>query len=378
MAKDPASKSQLRPSVNRPRAVRPNLLMKHYLGPAKHKMRDVLGVFSSHYPHLDLRPIVDAYRFARYLHDGQKRLTGDPYIVHPVDVAYRIARAGAGRALIASGLLHDVIEDCGVTYFDLANLFGRRVAELVCKVTKPKYVSSTWVFADEPRFYLRKDKYTDELYSQRADVYFSNLLQDFNAMLLKVMDSLSNLNEMETMPAYKRDRNVRTMIEQILWMVPRILGPEAYYETVFELKRWGFEIPEHLLPKDPESSIVVLPSRADVGIELFAAMPPPNADYLSVYLPGRRNIIFEIGFPSSIVGERPSDKLMRLVARIFERSVVTQTVSLVSPEVAAHETLLGIRLASPAEAETIINCATEIYGEVMAPHSHYTLGKQNR
>src|SRR5436190_17681088 len=78
----------------------------------------------------------DAYNFALEAHNGQMRESGDPYIVHPVDAAITVAGMNMDAPSIAAALLHDVVEDCGVTAEEIAKLFGDEVAHIVDGVTK--------------------------------------------------------------------------------------------------------------------------------------------------------------------------------------------------------------------------------------------------
>lgn len=89
--------------------------------------------------------IIDATRFAIKSHDGQKRkITGDPYIQHPMMVSLILATHGVSEDLIIAGLLHDVIEDCGVKHHQLVGMFGQEVADLVADVTEPPKAQMKW------------------------------------------------------------------------------------------------------------------------------------------------------------------------------------------------------------------------------------------
>src|SRR5690606_27527296 len=83
---------------------------------------------------LDL--IMDAYEFAKEKHEGQFRKSKDPYIQHPLEVAYMLAEIQSSPITIAAGLLHDVLEDTDVTKEDLTKKFGTDVVTIVDGVTK--------------------------------------------------------------------------------------------------------------------------------------------------------------------------------------------------------------------------------------------------
>lgn len=76
-----------------------------------------------------------ARRFATIAHQGQTRDNGDPYIIHPEQVARILSQVTSDPNIIAAGWLHDVIEDCGVSYETLVEQFNPRVADLVTEVT---------------------------------------------------------------------------------------------------------------------------------------------------------------------------------------------------------------------------------------------------
>ena len=84
----------------------------------------------------ELELIKKAYEFAKEKHFGQKRLTGEDYIIHPLNVAYILASINADSETICAGLLHDVIEDCNVPKEEIIALFGQDIADLVDGVTK--------------------------------------------------------------------------------------------------------------------------------------------------------------------------------------------------------------------------------------------------
>lgn len=85
--------------------------------------------------------IQKAFIFAYNVHLGQERKDGKPYISHPVSVAMELARNGADEELICAGLLHDTVEDAGVTIDELTEKFGKGVAELVSADSEDKALS---------------------------------------------------------------------------------------------------------------------------------------------------------------------------------------------------------------------------------------------
>lgn len=89
-----------------------------------------------YHPSDDLSVVEKAYKMAERAHEGQIRKSGEPYIIHPVNVALILAQLELDKESIVAGLLHDVIEDTVMTYDDVKREFGQEVADLVEGVTK--------------------------------------------------------------------------------------------------------------------------------------------------------------------------------------------------------------------------------------------------
>ena len=88
----------------------------------------------------DIEFIQSAYEYAYLAHDGQTRKSGEPFIVHPIMVSLRLAQLRLPTDLVAAGLLHDTVEDCGIEVDDLRKEFGNSVTLLVDGVTKLKQI----------------------------------------------------------------------------------------------------------------------------------------------------------------------------------------------------------------------------------------------
>ena len=96
---------------------------------------DLLNVVKE-YNEEEVDYVKKTYDFASYLHDGQIRQSGEPYITHPLNVAYILAEMHADRDTLCAGLLHDTLEDTNVTKEEIERLFNQDVAKLVDGVTK--------------------------------------------------------------------------------------------------------------------------------------------------------------------------------------------------------------------------------------------------
>ena len=134
--------------------------------------------------------ITKAFNFARQAHKGVRRLSGEPYIMHPISVA-QIAceEMGLGSTSICSALLHDVVEDTDYTVEDISNIFGPKIAQIVDGLTK----ISGGIFGDQA--------------STQAE-NFNNLLltmsDDIRVILIKICDRLHNMRTLDSQPANKQ------------------------------------------------------------------------------------------------------------------------------------------------------------------------------
>src|SRR5206468_12563853 len=100
------------------------------------ELAPLLALHRGHQPRADTELIVRSYQLARAAHDGQVRRSGDPYIQHPLAVATILAELGLDDITISAALLHDAVEDTGVTLDELTSRFGPEIARIVDGVTK--------------------------------------------------------------------------------------------------------------------------------------------------------------------------------------------------------------------------------------------------
>ncbi|MFN7850477.1 MAG: HD domain-containing protein, partial [Dolichospermum sp.] len=138
--------------------------------------------------------ICRAFQFAYELHGGQIRKSGEPYIAHPVAVAEILRELGGSPAMIAAGLLHDVVEDTEVTGEDIEARFGAEVRRLVEGVTK-----------------LSKINFTSKTESQAENFrrMFLAMAQDIRVIVVKLADRLHNMRTLQYMPESSRQRSAQ-------------------------------------------------------------------------------------------------------------------------------------------------------------------------
>ena len=149
-------------------------------------------------PKDDLTLVRRAYDFAAERHGAQKRKSGEPFLAHPVEVAHTLADMRMDSVSVATGLLHDVVEDTSATVSEVEKQFGKEVSELVDGVTKLS----------------KLDFYSPE--ARQAESFRKMLLamvSDIRVMVVKLADRLHNMRTLEHLPVEKRERIARETLE---------------------------------------------------------------------------------------------------------------------------------------------------------------------
>lgn len=197
------------------------------------ELQKLLKEVRSYNPSADLDFITHAYRFSEMAHKDQSRHSGDPYMLHCVEVAQILAELRMDTATIAAGLLHDVVEDTDITIEQVKDEFGEEIATLVDGVTK---ISGL-------QFQSREE--------QQAESYRKMLLsmaKDVRVILIKFADRLHNMRTLEHLrPQKAKDIATETLevyaplahrfgISKVQWELEdfslRYLDPEAYWSLV--------------------------------------------------------------------------------------------------------------------------------------------------
>ncbi len=198
--------------------------------------KELLDRVRAYYPE-DVERVQHAIDYAIQAHDGQFRVSGDPYIVHPLEVAIILADLQMDVSTVIAGILHDVVEDTGVTLEELSEQFGSTVAQLVDGVTKLLRVK-------------RKSKVdTDDLDDEQAENLRKMILamvDDIRVVIIKLADRLHNMRTLSALPREKQIRKARETLEvyaplanrmgiwQLKWQLEdlsfRYLNEEKYYE----------------------------------------------------------------------------------------------------------------------------------------------------
>ena len=148
----------------------------------------------------DMDKIEKAYKFAEKAHGDQRRVSGIPYILHPVSVACIVAELGMDTDSVCGALLHDTVEDTGVTLEEVTKLFGADVAKLIDGVTK-----------------ISKIPYSTREQQQAENIrkMLIAMADDIRVIIIKLADRLHNMRTMNCMPEQKRrDKSLENMQPQ--------------------------------------------------------------------------------------------------------------------------------------------------------------------
>ena len=154
-----------------------------------------------------------AYDYASYLHNGQVRQSGDPYISHPLNVAYILSEMHADSDTVCAGLLHDTLEDTNIKKEDIAHDFNQNVANLVDGVTKLAKMN----FSSKQ----------DQNYANTRKI-ITGITDDVRIIIIKLADRLHNMRTLEFKSEFKQKENSLETME--------IFVPLAYYIGAYRIK----------------------------------------------------------------------------------------------------------------------------------------------
>jgi len=158
------------------------------------RLNDILQTVTSYHPDPDLDVIKKAYVYSAKVHQGQLRKSGEPYLVHPLEVAGILAQLKLDESSIVTGLLHDTIEDTLATPEELTELFGPEVAQLVDGVTKLSKFSASATLSQE-------DKQAENFRKM-----IIAMAQDIRVILVKLADRTHNMRTLDHMKPEKQAR----------------------------------------------------------------------------------------------------------------------------------------------------------------------------
>ena len=202
--------------------------------------RDLIERVRKYHPSSDLSIISRAYEVASGAHEGQLRKSGQPYIIHPLCVAIILADLELDKETIAAGLLHDVVEDTGVTSEDIRREFGDEVELLVEGVTKLGQIDYS------------VDKV--EVQAENLRKMFLAMAKDIRVILIKLADRLHNMRTLQYMKPKKQLEKARETMDIYAPIAMRLGISKIKIELDdLALKYWKPEVYEQL-KKDVEET----------------------------------------------------------------------------------------------------------------------------
>ncbi len=170
--------------------------------------------------------ISQAYAFADQCHRGQIRMSGEPYIAHPLEAALFLADLNLDTSTIIAALLHDVMEDCGVTFQEIESRFGNEVAKLVDGVTKLTRMDYRLPGSSTDGTDATDD--VDHLYYESLRKMLVAMAEDIRVVLIKLADRLHNMRTLDALPPEKRHRIAQETLD--------IYSPLAHRLGIWEIK----------------------------------------------------------------------------------------------------------------------------------------------
>lgn len=179
----------------------------------------LVGLMNEQGTKYDLKVIREAYDFCVQAHGSQKRLSGEPFYMHPFNVACILVRLGMDTESIEAALLHDVVEDTDVTLDEIRRRFGNDVAELVDGVTK---------FGKMPQVSQ------DQQLSENVRKMMIAMAKDIRVIIIKLADRLHNMRTIDAQPEQKqRDKSLETL--EIYAPIAHRLGISAVKEELEDI-----------------------------------------------------------------------------------------------------------------------------------------------
>ena len=195
-------------------------------------IESVIEKIKKYNPKADVDLIGKAYEFAAEVHEDQTRLSGEPYINHPLATASILTDLEMDVKSIAAALLHDVIEDTGVHVEQLAKAFDKEIAQLVDGVTKLKLADFEVRTPDPEQEVVRKKRHTDTRSAENLRKIFLAMAKDFRVMVIKLADRLHNMRTLSALPP---ERQIKVAKETL-----QIYGPLAHRLGIWQIK-WQLE-----------------------------------------------------------------------------------------------------------------------------------------
>lgn len=234
------------------------------------RITDILDKIYDYYPDADVGIVDRAYIYSAKVHEGQLRLSGEPYLTHPLEVASILADMRLDAVSIACGLLHDVIEDTHATIEDISRLFGNDAAKIIAGVTKISSLSFNTAKA-------RQAENIRKMVLAMAD--------DIRVILIKLADRLHNIR---TLKFHKTEKKKKAIAKETLDIYSPIAARLGIYWIKRELEDISFSY------TDPEEYKKIK--------DMVSKTQTDQEDYIKEGKTAINTIMQDAGIPGTVQG----------------------------------------------------------------------------
>ena len=210
-------------------------------------IEDVIKEAKSHNRRIDTKLIMRAYNYAITNHGDQLRKSGEPYIIHPVQVAYVLSTLGLDADTICAALMHDLVEDTSVTIKDISDNFSPEIAAMVDGVTKLGKIN-----------YVSKEEQQAENYRKM----FLAMGKDIRVILIKLSDRLHNMRTLKYLSRERQIANAKETIELYAPLANRL----GVYSLKWELEDLSFK---YLYPEEYREIVEGIDKKRDERLKFI-------------------------------------------------------------------------------------------------------------
>ena len=231
----------------------------------------------------DITEIVgQAYQYAEACHEGQMRKSGEPYIAHPLETALFLAGLHLDSHTIIAALLHDVVEDCGVSLDEITQRFGPEVSKLVDGVTKLTRMDDKLQPPADDAANSMDD--AENLHAESLRKMLVSMAEDIRVVLIKLADRLHNMQTLDALPPEKRKRIAQETLD--------IYSPLAHRLGIWEIKWRLDDLAFRHLNEEKYREIS----------KILAAKRNEREDYIEQVTSGLRDELARFGITAEVTG----------------------------------------------------------------------------
>jgi GTP pyrophosphokinase len=257
------------------------------------RFEDILETVESYAPEKDIALLRKAYVFSAMEHQGQVRLSGEPYLTHPLEVAYILAKLRLDMFCVIAGLLHDIVEDTAADIKEVRKLFGKEIANIVEGVTKIGRIE--------------EHQSKEEMEAENLRRMMLAMVDDLRVILVKLADRLHNMRTLQYLDSGRRKRIAKETLEiyapishrlgmgkiknELEGLALKYLNPQAYEGLIKDVEntkkisqRFIEEISGVLKSKLEEQGIhVEIHNRIKSPFSIFKKMKIQEVDFSQIY-----------------------------------------------------------------------------------------------